>query len=255
MNTRRLAIDTAKKNRGFTLIELLVVISIISILISILLPALQSARAASQQTQCASRQRQLTLALTTYTMDFDDYFCWGYDSSGFSYARHIATYVNYDPSKAGTFGGISATDGTVFHCPSPRSVAANPTNSIRITYNMWVMSRNNFTVYATQKWTILNGGAGENRVRRRNEFDIEADIFTFACSWSGPFNGQNSTQPWRGIQRSPYPSTNFNYGKSPFNWLTHLESATVAFMDGHVTQYKGEDQGGGAFYRDLHVNP
>jgi|GEM_PF-1300434 len=58
---------------AFTLIELLVVISIISLLISILLPALQNARAAAVQTKCLSQVRQLSLGINIYVGDFEGY--------------------------------------------------------------------------------------------------------------------------------------------------------------------------------------
>jgi len=59
---------------AFTLIELLVVISIISLLIAVLLPALQSARRAAQSVECLTIQRQLFLGLNTYTVDNRDWY-------------------------------------------------------------------------------------------------------------------------------------------------------------------------------------
>lgn len=65
MQSRRLT-TASRKRRGFTLIELLVVISIIATLMSLILPAIQSAREAGRRTQCLNNIRNVTLAAVTY---------------------------------------------------------------------------------------------------------------------------------------------------------------------------------------------
>jgi len=73
---------SSDRRTGFTLIELLVVISIIAVLMSLILPAIQNARSAARRTQCLNRVRQVGLAMHAYaakhpTNRFPPYGTWG----------------------------------------------------------------------------------------------------------------------------------------------------------------------------------
>lgn len=82
-----------RPGRGFTLVELLVVIAIISVLASMLLPALAGAMESARQVDCANRMRQLTQMAQLYGEDAHVLLPAAIGASNHNYRRHYITFL------------------------------------------------------------------------------------------------------------------------------------------------------------------
>lgn len=82
-----------KSKKFFTLIELLVVIGIVSVLASMLLPALNQARDKAKSLQCLNNLKQFGTATAMYLGDNQDYFpvC-NYDSVNYPNRDHYGVF-------------------------------------------------------------------------------------------------------------------------------------------------------------------
>jgi len=85
-----------RRRNAFTLVELLVVIGIIALLISILLPSLNRARASANSVDCQARLRQIGQGLQLYVTQSNGLFPWGMLNHG---APHLAGTTNPYPNE------------------------------------------------------------------------------------------------------------------------------------------------------------
>ena len=117
------------RKTGFTLIELLVVISIISLLLSILLPALNKAREQAKKVKCMTQYKQWGLATVAYGVDNDSclpYFAeeQSWDSEDRPWYYVLYTYLGRRHPVTEDQDGISrdseAWNAEIRECPSSK---------------------------------------------------------------------------------------------------------------------------------------
>ncbi|HEX3998579.1 MAG TPA: DUF1559 domain-containing protein [Pirellulales bacterium] len=137
----------AWRRGGFTLVELLVVITIIGILISLLLPAVQGARESARRNACANNLKQIGVAALAHEsqMGFFPTGGWGWywagdPDQGFAAQQPGGFFYNILPfieqkslhdlgtglspsQKPAVLGQAAAVALSVFQCPSRRAVA------------------------------------------------------------------------------------------------------------------------------------
>lgn len=130
----------SRPRRGFTLIELLVVVSIIGLLTAILVPSLSNARRKARDTQCLSRLRAVSLAMSIYIGEEGrfPYLNNEEDEGAWQYNYLIYDGEDFDNN----FGPLARPHGAIryveqLYCP----VQEDPFHSLATDENPWPIVR------------------------------------------------------------------------------------------------------------------
>jgi prepilin-type N-terminal cleavage/methylation domain-containing protein/prepilin-type processing-associated H-X9-DG protein len=163
--------SSVRRCHGFTLVELLTVVGIISILISLLLPALVAARRMAKRVQCASNVRQICTALQGYASENNGKFPLNYGPTPDSYWFGDAVLGGW--LAAPTVNQARGLGGGVLICPEDeepqRSYSMNywasslgsvmPAPSGGVFWNAAVPNSEKMILVA-ERWTDVSDGQG-----------------------------------------------------------------------------------------------
>ena len=233
LSFERLRAVRQREGAAFTLIELLVVVAIIALLMSVLLPSLQRARAIAKSTVCKSLQRQVGLAFITYAQEWNGVSP-DNDNSGGNDSNHPYDYTYLWGRQLHEQGLIH--DPKEINCPVKLLRDFGTPGGIREDH-VWVQRDYWYTYGIRDKWC---GGSGYYNV-----FNVDTGIVT-------PRHLDYSLRPSVRIDSAPgtYPVFVDSVRRFPElygDWieyrtigtfghihLRHLDKANIWFLDGHV---------------------
>lgn len=215
---------------GFTLIELLVVIAIIIILASILFPVFARARENARRTHCQSNLKQLGLSMLQYAQDYDEHFP--------IYNPGVTT------TSARPYGWADVLNPylksrQVIQCPSELvwtgAVPASPSHSAYTdySYNLWVGG------YFTTSSAMRQAGL-------HLSYFTKPSLTVILCNYttSDARSYLTGGNPTYGSNGWPYAPVDTGLAKLQPTAIRHLDGANMAFADGHVKWYKGDNDTG-----------
>ncbi|MFT5127454.1 MAG: prepilin-type processing-associated H-X9-DG protein [Rhodothermales bacterium] len=207
----------------FTLVEMLAVIMILAVLFAMLMPSLQRARDRAQGVVCTGNMRQLAVAHTTYTRDFD------FDLPGSDTGKRDADWV------AGGDSPTAIEDGTLYEYTQELGVYRCPKDF------RWVKFKDSDPAHLDYFWRAysinlyLNGikdkepGIVRKWTKVKKSFD---QVFVFVEEQDPRGYNINSFYVSR-------PTASLSTWSNA-DWMAplHLQGYNLTFLDGHVEYIK-----------------
>jgi len=204
----------------FTLLELLIVVSIVAVLISILLPVLQKAKASAGISVCLSNQKQHGFAVISYAQDFDGWV-----------PSHKESGINQYPTLP---GHIIKYAGASWKISSGNTVESGIlkciTDSVKYSSSQQLAKFSNTAGYF-QNWTP---GDTKNIRTSYSESNSKQAL--------GGFFGWDDKHI-RKLYKIAKPSKVYMfsegkrsilYGPGEYNFASHGKGVTMVYADGHA---------------------
>ena len=214
------------ESESFTLIELLVVIAIIAILASMLLPALNQARARGQAANCQNNLKQLGTAFLLYAGDFNDLIPYGSNRYNANPGWHeMLVYAKTTPKVVST-EVIAQSRMGIWHCPSNRE-------------QKWAISTSTGEQYCSY-------GAAGTAFYDPASGSLSNLGYFLACKLSRVINPSSKYAAFDAsyykIEPTMLDTETFPDGVS-YMAYRHSTGLNILFVDGHVKGHKGPVRG------------